>query len=153
MSKVFAFQKITGNEEQIYILYQLLKCKKHNISHTDLPIYEEHRNFVLKHPYRVWYLIKCNSEDIGSVYLQKDNSIGLFLLKPSDDAVKKVLRFILNNYKPLTPRKSIRSKDFFINVAPNNKELANALEQCSSRIIQVSYAIDENVCSLLGSEE
>jgi hypothetical protein len=153
MSQHLTFQKITGTDEQIYSLYKILKCKQHNISHKDLPSYEEHKNFVFNHPYRAWYLIKSQDECVGSVYLLKDNCIGLFLLEPSGDAVKKVLFFVLKKHKPLVAKKSIRAKDFFINVSPTNKELATALEQCMAKVIQVSYSIDEKVVSLVKSEQ
>ena len=68
------------------VLYRLLEGRpKHaNISHREMPDWKEHQAFVRSKPYTAWYLIikqKALSGVYGSVYLTKDNEIGVFLFK------------------------------------------------------------------------
>ena len=63
-------------------LYDLLKQRdpRVNISHKKMPTYNEHIKFVISKPYSKWYIIQSNNESIGSIYLSKQNEIGIFLL-------------------------------------------------------------------------
>ena len=74
------FEAVVGSEEQVLVLYALLKQRKHTISHENLPRFEEHKNFVLSHPYVDWFIIRFDGEPMGSFYTKNDNSIGLNLL-------------------------------------------------------------------------
>ena len=54
------------SEIHISELFQILKKRKFNISHEDLPDFNNHRNFVLNHPYRLWKIVKnknCYSQE------------------------------------------------------------------------------------------
>ena len=82
-----------------------------------------------------------------------DNCLGLTLLEPTAETVREVLGWILGMHKPLPPIKSVRPKDFFINVAPKNKALRTALEQCMASLLQISYTIDEQAASFLSQEK
>lgn len=61
-------------------LYDLLKDRKpwENISHTKMPTYDEHVNFVRSKPYKKWYIIDYRGP-VGSIYLTKDNEVGIFI--------------------------------------------------------------------------
>ena len=64
-------------------LYQLLAERepKMYISHSRMPAYQDHVKFVMSHPYAKWYIIYKNKEKVGSIYLSKQNEIGLFIKK------------------------------------------------------------------------
>ena len=64
-------KEVTATDEQIDSLYQLLEKRTHSISHEEMPSFEEHSKFVKKHPYRQWWLVEKDGENIGSVYLSK----------------------------------------------------------------------------------
>lgn len=63
------------------LLYELLKTRvpHMNISHQKLPSLKEHKRFVRSIPYRYWYLIEVGRRFVGSVYLTRQNEIGIFL--------------------------------------------------------------------------
>ena len=46
-----------------------------------MPTFPQHKKFVLSKPYSKWYVIYQNSIKIGSIYLSKEDEIGIFLLK------------------------------------------------------------------------
>ena len=121
-------EKIIPNQTQIDILYGLLKFRKFSISHSILPDYEQHKNFVLNHPYRGWFIIKDNSDVIGSVYLHYDNSIGL---NCNQSLNKKEVQFVIlqitNEFRPLKGVPSVRNPNYFLKVASDNLKLQETL--------------------------
>ena len=151
---MFEFVEVKKTTDDVKNLYKLLEQRSfQNISHKNLPGFEEHKTFVENHPYRVWYLVMARDQCVGSVYLLNDNCLGLTLLEPTAETVREVLGWILGMHKPLPPIKSVRPKDFFINVAPKNKALRTALEQCMASLLQISYTIDEQAASFLSQEK
>jgi hypothetical protein len=119
---------VIPSEIQIELLYQQLRSRTSNISHRVLPSYENHKEFVAKHPYRAWFIIKSTDIVLGNVYVQYDNSIGLNCCnRISEIQIKSILDLISIKLKPLDPIPSVRSSNFFLNVATSNMELQNKL--------------------------
>ena len=129
-----------NNLEHINSLYALLKGKKFNISHEKTPTFEEHLDFVRNSNYRNWFLINHNSKLSGSFYLTFDNVIGLNLLTNECLEYIEVINLILQNYKPLPPIASLRSKYFHVNANPKNLNLIRALKSIKMTHIQNTYA-------------
>ena len=135
------FLEIDKNSEiHISELFQILKKRKFNISHEDLPDFNNHRNFVLNHPYRLWKIVKNKNKIIGTFYITYDNAIGIHLIKPSKTLYESIIKKIFFIYKPLKENKSIRSKYFLINVNPANIKLIKALKVIGLEHIQNTYA-------------
>jgi len=67
----------------IKFLYDLLKERDPsvNITHKKIPTYAQHKKFVISKPYSKWYILEYNRKKIGSIYLSKQNEIGIFLKK------------------------------------------------------------------------
>jgi len=135
-----SFEEIIPNKEQIGILYDFLKKRKHFISHNITPSIKEHSIFVENNPYRYWFLIKYNMKIVGSVYIQDDNSVGINLefnlIKFTFKEFIEKLKFIV---APKPEIKSKRYNDFFINVSPSDIELQNWLKQSEYDIHQISF--------------
>ena len=132
-------EKVIGDENQINVLFQLLKKRKHNISNTSLPTLNSHIEFVKNHPYRAWYLIKLDDIYVGSTYVMKNNCIGISLI---DDVsiFPQVIKLISKKHKPLKEIKSVRPSNFFINIAPNNIDIESQLINLGAIKIQLSYS-------------
>ena len=132
---------VEPTDKQIQILYELLRLREHSISHTNLPEFNEHKEFVINNPYRVWMLIYRRQIPIGTVYITNDNSIGISLKTYSETLIKSLIKILVNKYKPLSPIKSLRGKHFHINLNPRNQELISILEKIGLAHIQSTYAI------------
>ena len=68
------------------VLWRLLEERPAhaNISHRAMPTREQHEAFIQSHLYEAWYLIEDLSfhrQAVGSVYLTKDDEIGVFVFK------------------------------------------------------------------------
>jgi hypothetical protein len=59
------------------------------------------------------------------------------------DIIKKSIHWILTEIKPLPGIKSIRNKNFHININPNNKKMAKLLKDLDARLIEHTYIIDQ----------
>lgn len=139
---IVSFESITPNELQIEKLYELLALRKHNISHKDMPSYEDHENFVLEHTYRAWFLVYVDQQCIGSLYLNTDNTIGLNVCDGRvKECIDDCISFIKNNYEPYSSIPSKRSGVFAINISPENDELLGEIEKRGYEPVQVTYII------------
>ena len=77
---MISFKKINkNNQDDIKKLFFLIKSRKYNISNTQNPNYEEHKKFVLNHPYREWLFI--NQKEAHAEQKRLSSEINLFLDK------------------------------------------------------------------------
>ena len=127
----------------IKFLYELLKKKEFNISHEKLPSFEEHKTFVENNPYRKWYFLLRQKQIMGSIYITNENIIGINIPKAQTDEYFNSIKLILNKMNPLKPIKSVRSKNFCINVNPNNNGLIKALKMLDMELIEQTYRVKE----------
>ncbi len=139
MNNKIRFIKIIGTSDQILVLYELLKNRTNNISHKNMPDYNEHREFVKNNPYKVWYLVYDESNALGTFYIKYDNSIGLKLSIQESFIVDLIIKYIKLNYKPEKAVASEVSSYFYFNVANKNIELIKVLTELELKPIQISY--------------
>jgi hypothetical protein len=139
-SNLFNLEEVIPTDEQINLLYEQLCKREFFISHAgDVP-YDIHSQFVKRHPYRKWFLVKYSNEYIGNLYLGEDNSIGINNLdKLNAKSLKRLLDIIYANYLPLDAIASVRSGYFHINVCPDNKLLIERLQDLNFTKFQVSF--------------
>ena len=119
-------------------LYELLSVRKPNvnISHKKNPTYAKHVNFVMSKPYSKWYIIYRATEKIGSVYITKQDEIGIhFKEKNITNKIRsKVLKMII--------RKNPRNR-YLMNINPRNTSLRNFLKNEGFELIQHTYEISK----------
>ena len=128
-----------NNEKHIKELFLLLKKRKFNISNNSDTDFDNHREFVIKNPYRKWSFIKKRENLIGTFYINYENFIGINLIENKSQTYYDVIRLILTSYKPLPEIKSVRNKYFLFNTNPNNKKYIIALEELGMVNIQKTY--------------
>ena len=102
-------------------IYEFLKNRAFNISHSELPSFEIHENFVKDNPYKAWYLVQRNKKFLGSFYIKYDNSIGLNMIEFSSKIIEEILNFIKNNFTPEKSSPSEIPPFFYINTSSKNK--------------------------------
>ncbi len=117
-------------------LYELLKERVPtvNISHKQLPDYEQHKKFIKSSPYSKWYIINYSKRKIGSIYLSKQNEIGLFLKK--DFQLKDLRQIALDSLIQKNPRKR-----YLANLNPKNKDSQKFFKNNEFRLIQYTYEL------------
>jgi len=124
-------------DSDIRFLFNLLKERStsENISHKKMPTYNEHKKFVKSKPYLRWYTVMLSNKKIGSVYLSKNDEIGIFLKKEfrAKDIGKKVLEMIIQK----NPR-----KHYLANINPKNKKSIKFFKKNHFKLIQYTFELE-----------
>lgn len=125
-------KKITKSDYRF--LYVLLSERnpQANISHKKMPTFAEHKKFILSKPYSKWYIIKFRNQNAGSVYLTKQNEVGIFIKNEFQN------QGIGNLTLQLLFEKNPRSR-YLANVSPNNPESTEFFEKNGFKLIQYTY--------------
>tara|TARA_B100000029_G_scaffold268186_1_gene263741 strand:+ start:385 stop:807 length:423 start_codon:yes stop_codon:yes gene_type:complete len=115
-------------------LFDLLKERNPNanISHKKMPSYDEHVDFIKSKPYTKWYVILKSNEKVGSIYLSKNDEIGIFILKKFQGNNFGV--YALNELLKKNPRKR-----FLANVNPKNKKSISFFKNNGFKLIQYTF--------------
>ncbi|MCV0366645.1 GNAT family N-acetyltransferase [Nitrosopumilus sp.] len=119
-------------------LYDLLKERdpRANISHKKMPSFTQHVKFVMSKPYSKWYIIEAFQNPVGSVYLTKDNEIGIFVKK--DFHSKGIASAAIN----LLMEKHPRSR-YLANINPKNKKSIQFFKNQKFNLIQHTYELEK----------
>ena len=115
-------------------LYDLLSERdpRANISHKKMPSYEKHVKFILSNPYKIWYIIYLGNTKSGSIYLSKQNEIGIFVLS------KHQGKHIGKQALQLLMKKNPESR-YLANVNPKNRKSINFFKKNKFTLIQHTY--------------
>lgn len=120
-------------------LYELLRERDPtaNISHKKFPSYKEHVKFVKSKPYSKWYVIYSDKKKAGSIYLSKQNEIGIFLDKKffNKGVGTEALKLLIKKH----PRER-----FIANINPNNKKSIKFFKKHGFKLIQYSFELMSN---------
>ena len=126
------------DEKDVQFLYNLLDERKPvtYISHKKMPTYEEHVNFVKSSPYSKWYIIEVDGERAGSIYLTKQNEIGIFLNENLQE--KGIGSNALNVLIGKNP--DLR---YLANINPENKKSIKFFKKLGFTLIQYTYELNK----------
>jgi RimJ/RimL family protein N-acetyltransferase len=118
----------------IQVLYRLLKERSPevNISHKEMPSFEEHEEFVKSFPYAHWYLIVVEDELIGAIYLTHDDEIGIFLFPeyPGKGYGPEAISLLTDTH---------RRARYLANINPANAASKKTFEKLGFKMIQLTY--------------
>ena len=124
------------SEKDYEFLYQILKEREtvQSITHTKIPSFDEHVNFIKSKPYTKWYIILEENKKIGTVYISQQDEIGIFIEKEfqSKGIGKKSLEELIKK----NPR-----KQFYANVNPKNLKSVKFFEDFGFKLIQQTYEL------------
>ena len=124
------------SEKDHRFLFELLKERKPsmNISHRKMPTFSEHVNFVLSKPYSKWYIIYYGKKKSGSIYLSKQNEVGIFVKKSF--VMKGIATDSLKLLMELNPKER-----FLANINPKNKKSIEFFKKNRFKILQHTYEL------------
>jgi RimJ/RimL family protein N-acetyltransferase len=107
-----------------------------NISHREMPTFEQHRDFVESRPYEAWYIVHADDDPIGAIYLTKKDEIGISILKAyQGNGYGKQAIYLLMRMHPV--------KRFLANIAPGNTRSITMFEKLGFELIQFTFAKDK----------
>lgn len=113
--KLIVLKLISKNDHKF--LYELLQEREldTNIIQKKMPTYEKHIKFVKSKPYRKWYIILEGIKKVGTIYLAKNNDIGIFITKKNQK--RNVGSIALNMFLEKNLKKKYHAK-----INPKNKK-------------------------------
>lgn len=115
-------------------LFKLLGQRRpiENISHKKMPTYKEHVKFANSKPYSKWYIIHYRKQKIGTIYLTKQNEIGIHIKKTHQGhgLGKYALRLLI--------KKNPRNR-YLANINPKNKKSIKFFTKQGFKLIQYTY--------------
>jgi len=119
-------------------LYNLLmeRDARANISHKKMPTYNEHVKFVSSKPYPKWYIILCDVNRAGSIYLTSQNEIGIFIKKSFQN--KQIGDIALRKLIQKNPKKR-----YLANVNPKNKKSICFFKNHGFKLIQYTFELSK----------
>ena len=140
MSRSESLTKLKPVSKSDYrFLYDLLKERnpRANISHKKMPTYRQHVSFVSSKPYSKWYVILYDDRKVGSLYLSKQNEIGISFVDSSfhNQLGNHVLKLLIKK----NPRKR-----YLANVSPLNKKLQNFFIHNNFTQLEYTYELTSN---------
>lgn len=136
--------------EDADFLFNLLKERdsRINISHKKMPVFSSHVKFIASKPYKKWYVViakkytsketkqkkspSFTSTKIASVYLSKNDEIGIFVLKKFQR--KKIGEFAISEVMNRNQRKR-----YLANVNPKNKKSIQFFKKNGFKLIQYTF--------------
>ena len=127
-------------EETDYkFLYELLLQRKKivNISHKKMPTYEEHVKFIESEPYSKWYIIQIDDKKIGSIYLTKENEIGIHFFTQYEESER--FQNVIKEFFLKEPQDR-----FVMNVSPKNEQYIDLAKKLGFHLVQHTYERDES---------
>jgi len=126
------------NQSDFRFLYSLLKERdpNANISHKKMPTYSEHVKFVKSKLYTKWCVIEYNKQKAGSIYLSKNDEIGIFLKKQFQG--KNIGQESLELFMRMNPRKR-----YLANVNPKNVISQKFFKKNCFKLIQYTYEFEK----------
>ena len=127
-----SLKSVTNSDTKF--LFDLLKERDPsvNISHKKMPTYNQHTKFIKSKPYSKWYIILKSKQKIGSIYLSKNDEIGIFISKEFQS--KNVGNNALNELIKKNPHKR-----FLANVNPKNKKSISFFKKNGFKLIQYTF--------------
>lgn len=122
------------SKSDFQFLYELLSERdpRANISHKKMPTYKEHLKFIKSKPYSRWYIIYYNNEKTGSIYLSKQNEIGIFIKNEMQGKGigRNALKLIMEKNGP---------GRYLANINPKNKKSIQFFKKNGFKLIQYTY--------------
>ena len=129
----------TVKKSDLTFLYDLLSERESNtnISHRKMPTKYQHQRFVFSKPYKKWYIIYCNGKKSGSIYLSKNDEIGISIKREFNKT--KVKQAALKQLM----EKNHRTR-YYANVNPKNSKATKFFKKNGFKLIQHIYELKKN---------
>lgn len=144
-------------------LYELLQHRdpKVNISHQDMPTFEQHRQLVNRRPYRCWYLIATQTQPqlpsvwVGSINATHFNEIGVTLMPNARGYGfgPAAIRELMRKHKPRPTEPAVRSGHWLANIAPGNDHSRYTFEKLGFKLIQQTFELPEEETHVTSDEK
>lgn len=118
-------------------LYEMLRHRDPlaNISHREMPTFEQHSRFIGSMPYAAWYIIEAGDSWVGQIYLTRQNEIGIHLCPQHRG--RGVGEWAVHNVMARHGKHR-----YLANIAPTNPGSQDFFKRLGFRLIQYTYELE-----------
>lgn len=126
-----------------FFLHQRTMEGETNISHRGIPTLRQHAAFVRSRPYRFWYFILMQDRPVGSIYLTRQNEIGIYVSQQDrrQGFGEAAILQLITKHRPLPEIPGRRNGRFLANINPYNEASIRLFESLGFLHIQNTYAL------------
>jgi len=126
-------------DEHLQFLYGILSERdvSVNISHKEMPSFEEHAAFCSGNPYEEWLLMTDDSgQPVGACYITKMGEIGIQIARGHQRRgyARTALNTLIEMHK---------GRRLLANIAPGNEPSRKLFEGFGFKLIQHTYELDQ----------
>lgn len=129
---------------------------EHGISHTRMPSWGEHLDFMHRgpHPFRLWLVIETDDFNAMDPRLARQVPVGVIEVLPTNEFGVHVLKqyqghgigraaveLFIRTHEPLPAVPALRNGRWLANVAPANKRASEFFKKLGFTKIQETYAL------------
>jgi RimJ/RimL family protein N-acetyltransferase len=121
------------------LLYQYMQDRLNepgtNISHTQMPTYEDHERFVESKPYAGWYFIESDALIlVGVCYITRDNEVGIYINRDHrrQGWAPKALQELMKKHP---------AKQYLAHINPQNEASKIAFKRLGFGLLQETYSL------------
>jgi len=127
LESVYAY----NNRHQILWDLLLERDESVNISHRQMPTWDQHQEFIESRPYKSWYFV-CDPSPVGACYLTNADEIGAFIFKQHHK--KGYGRFAIKQIMELHGKRR-----YLANIAPQNDPSRFLFTGLGFKLLQNTY--------------
>ena len=132
--------------EHLNFLYQLLveRPESANISHQELPDFDEHVMFFKSQPYYKWLMIEVDCALVGAVYITWRNEIGISIEADCEGCGygSDALEHLIKRFRPLPANPGVCNGRFVANINPENVRSIELFKRIGFRHLSNTYALE-----------
>lgn len=133
MKLVNVYEKTLGPGILYEILAARLKEPGTNISHNQLPTFDQHCEFMASLPYKGWYFIESQSGTLAGVcYITHQNELGIYILRNhrGKGVAGMALRLLMETHP---------ADRYLANINPDNEASIALFKSLGFNILQHTY--------------
>lgn len=139
------YHSVKDDPETVLVLYRWLRDRLDeeavNISHTLMPSLSEHSRFISSMPYRGWWILKAEGEQVGVLNLSTSNEVGIYIAEEHrrKGYAREALLWLEDHFDPLPGQPAVRSEAYLANINPNNHASVALFHGLGYHLIQHTY--------------
>lgn len=126
-------------------LWQMLAEREphESISHGAMPGWDQHREYVASHPYRVWNLVVVDGRVAGMVYATHRNEVGVQIYKACRGMgyARRALEALMASMDPLEALPGLRQGEWVANINPRNRTSIELFRSMGFKHVQSTFAL------------
>lgn len=132
---------VQNTNDDVNETFRLFRLREYRISSNAETTLSAHSDFFRNCPYRYWFFVEYQNVNVGTLYVQYDNSVGVNLIRGFAFLLNPALKELLKTVSPLDPIPSVRNANFIVNVPYFDEVSSREIEKDWGVAIQKTFKL------------